>query len=78
MGCLNIIETGNSPNGFDDVILKYTTDSTQATWQHPYGPGCLTGDVCVEYQDIPEEVSCDVVPTTPGYRRLCNCIDAGN
>ncbi|XP_066925678.1 uncharacterized protein [Clytia hemisphaerica] len=74
MGCLANIETGNSANGFDDVILSYTTDASQATWQRPYGPGCLAGDICVEYQDVPEEVSCDEVPVTAGYRRLCNCL----
>ena len=76
LGCSTEIETGNSINAFADVLLNYTIDSTRSEWQRTYSPGCLVGDVCVEFEQVPNEVKCDQKPEENNFRRFCNCINA--
>ncbi|XP_066928820.1 uncharacterized protein [Clytia hemisphaerica] len=76
LGCSTEIETGDSANAFADVLLPYTIDSTRSEWQKTYSPGCLVGDVCVEFEGVPNEVKCDEKPEENNFRRFCHCVNA--
>uniref|UniRef100_A0A7M5X8J7 Uncharacterized protein n=2 Tax=Clytia hemisphaerica TaxID=252671 RepID=A0A7M5X8J7_9CNID len=76
LGCSTEVETGNSANAFADVLLPYTIDSTRSEWQKTYSPGCFVGDVCVEFEGVPNEVKCDQTPEENNFRRFCHCINA--
>ena len=74
LGCSPEIETGNSPDGFGDVLFTFNVDEQQSVWEQTWQPGCDSSDTCRGYIDIPVSVDCNVEPG-PDKRRLCHCMD---
>lgn len=78
--CSPEVQTGNTVDAFNDTVLLFSDDQSNAYWSKDYAPYCYNDTdgnrTCSEYRDVPDEVNCDAEPPE-GYQRLCLCITAG-
>ena len=77
MVCAPDVKTGNSPSVFKPFVANFKAYTDNPLWKESYAPYCKDGGVeCSEYEDVPDEVGCDVTPPT-NVQRVCHCVNKG-